>query len=57
MMDPLAQMEMLEKGMESDNDYTGVEIPQELTKERVIEIIKDSNDKGFNKFKEMMLKV
>ena len=57
MMDPLAQMEMLEKGMESDNEYEGIEIPSDLTRERVIEIIKDSNDKGFEKFKAMLQQV
>ena len=31
MMDPLAQMEMLEKGMESDNEYEGIDIPSDLT--------------------------
>jgi len=49
-MDPMSQMELLQKGIESDDPT--VEVPEELTKEKTIEILKESNDKSFEQYKD-----
>lgn len=56
MADPLAQMELLEKGIETENPDIS-EAPEELTKNKVIELIKDANDKGFEKYKDFHPKI
>ncbi len=51
MSDPLAQMELLENGIDTeDPDQPS---PEGLGKERTIEIIKEANDESFPKFKEL----
>lgn len=55
MMDPIRQMELLEKGIETEND--DIEIPEDLTKKRTITIIKEANDISFEKFKELHNKI
>jgi hypothetical protein len=49
-MDPMCQMELLQKGIE--NEDTSVEVPAELTKEKTIELLKESNDKSFENYKD-----
>lgn len=49
-MDPMCQMELLQKGIE--NEDTTLEVPEELTKEKTIELLKESNDKSFENYKE-----
>lgn len=49
-MDPMSQMELLQKGIE--NEDTNVEVPSELDKKKTIEILKESNDKSFENYKE-----
>ena len=51
MMDPLAQMEMLEKGIETENP--NIETPEGLTKEETIKIIMDANEVAFEKYKKL----
>lgn len=49
-MDPVCQMELLQKGIE--NEDSTAEVPEELTKKKTIEILKESNDKSFTNYKE-----
>lgn len=48
-MDPMSQMELLQKGIE--NEDSSVEVPAELDKSKTIEILKESNDKSFEVYK------
>lgn len=49
-MDPMCQMELLQKGIE--NEDSTVEVPKELTKKKTIDILKESNDKSFDQYKD-----
>jgi len=49
-MDPMCQMELLQKGIESENSST--DVPDKLDKKTTIEILKESNDKSFEDYKE-----
>lgn len=49
-MDPMCQMELLQKGIENEDNTT--EIPDELDKAKTIELLKESNDKSFEQYKE-----
>lgn len=48
-MDPMSQMELLQKGIE--NEDSSVEVPADLDKSKTIEILKESNDKSFEVYK------
>lgn len=48
-MNPMHQMELLQKGIEGNE--TTAEIPKELDKKKTIEILKESNDKSFEEYK------
>ena len=48
-MDPMCQMELLQKGIE--NEDSSVDVPAELDKSKTIEILKESNDKSFEVYK------
>ena len=47
-MDPASQMELLQKGIESEDANT--EVPEELTKEETIKLLKESNDQSFKDY-------
>lgn len=49
-MDPMCQMELLQKGIE--NEDTSVEVPKDLDKKRTIALLKESNDKSFEQYKD-----
>lgn len=49
-MDPASQMELLQKGIENEDSST--EVPAELTKDKTIEILKESNDQSFKDYKD-----
>jgi hypothetical protein len=49
-MDPACQMELLQKGIENEDITT--EVPTDLDKKRTIEILKESNDKSFEAYKD-----
>lgn len=49
-MDPHCQMELLQKGIENEDITT--EVPADLDKKRTIEILKESNDKSFETYKD-----
>lgn len=48
-MDPACQMELLQKGIEGEDTTT--EVPEDLNKEQTIKILKESNDKAFEAYK------
>ena len=48
-MDPMSQMELLQKGIE--NEDSNADVPAELDKSKTIEILKESNDKSFEVYK------
>lgn len=50
MLDPLLQQELLE-GKEEEKEI--IEVPDELTKEKVVEYIKEANEYALGKFKEL----
>lgn len=50
MLDPILQQELMESKEEEGKDL--IEIPEELTKEKVIELIKEANDYAIEKFKQ-----
>jgi hypothetical protein len=49
-MDPASQVELLQKGIE--NEDAGIEVPEDLTKQETIKILKESNDKSFKEYKD-----
>ena len=49
-MDPACQMELLQKGIEGEDTTT--EIPEDLDKEKTIKVLKESNDKAFEAYKD-----
>jgi hypothetical protein len=48
-MDPASQVELLQKGIESEEG--GAEVPDSLDKATTIKILKESNDKSFEEYK------
>lgn len=50
MLDPILQQELMESKEEEGKDL--IEIPEELTKDKVIELIKEANDYAIEKFKQ-----
>jgi len=48
-MDPMSQVELLQKGIE--NEDKDVDIPEDLDKEKTIKILKESNDESFKQYK------
>lgn len=55
MTDPYIQMELLQKGIESEEP--DAEIPEEMTKEKTMEIVKEANDASFDKYKDIHVEV
>jgi hypothetical protein len=49
-MDPMCQMELLQKGIESEHDAS--DVPAALDKARTIELLKEANDKSFEAYKD-----
>ena len=49
-MDPMCQMELLQKGIESE--HNAAEVPDSLDKAKTIELLKEANDKSFAQYKD-----